>query len=110
VKRRFAILFSVLLFWTPSVFASGVLAGTAMTNCGCVNRHCCMSKSAPDNNPLPATPVRPLSLKQWQMVLTRTPRVLASAALPATEIPSTRICSPKPDAAPLYQRNCAWLI
>jgi hypothetical protein len=110
VKRLFAILFSALLVLTQCVFASSGPTETLAKNCGCGKHTCCMSKSAPDNNPLPAAPVRPLSLKQWQVALALTPQVLSSAALPATDIPSTDIFSPKPDATPLYQRHCAWLI
>jgi hypothetical protein len=110
VKRLFAILFSALLVLTQSVFANNMPARIPVTNCGCGKHHCCMSKSAPDDKPLPAAPSCPLSLKEWQLVLAVTLQVLSSAALPATEIPPTHIFVSESDATPLYQRNCTYLI
>jgi hypothetical protein len=112
VKQLIAILFSVLLVWTPFVPAQALATCTkpAMNCCG-QNCHmpCCAGKNSSDSQSAPAVP-RPstaqnqISLLAPSVVAWNLPQAPASFVSSASASPLLAM------AAPLYARNCSLLL
>jgi hypothetical protein len=111
MKTALAIVCSLMLAWTNVVLASEAsVVSTARACCSkCKTPSCCATKShsIPESQPFSAAPV------SFQQHLLPFASVLVVADLPATpafELSDTSrdlICA---SAAPIFARNCAWLI
>jgi hypothetical protein len=112
VKTTYAILFSVLL-----VLAQTALPGTTAAkaspqcaHCDCGMKECCLNPSLPDSTPGPATPALNFSLKHFQLSVAFAAAVLVLQVSATPQIFSPSSAATCSTAAPLYERNCAWLI
>jgi hypothetical protein len=113
VKKVVAILFSLVLLLSQSLFFVGAAAQLATTegrHCGCDTQRCCVNKSAPESSSLPLAPVRSNNPSQsiWLQIWAATS--FALPAPPASELSSVYSFIPKAGSAPLYQQNCAYLL
>jgi hypothetical protein len=116
VKSLLAILFSLALVWAQSVPARCVpsaTAGVARSACKCCHcggASCCMKKTAPNPQPMPAAPA-PTSAQHLQL-LSLAPVAVAFMLPSAASSPlsSPAAASVRAAAVPLYQQNCTFLI
>lgn len=111
MKRLFAILFGLLLVWAQLLAASAPVAPArpAHACCHCGGKISCCAASSSGSQPLPAVPSSAGAQKQ---LLISAPAILA-LILPENRAgvicPVSRL-SLRPIGAPLYARDCAWLI
>ena len=111
---------AVIAIWIAVVLvlAQGVgtgLASTAPTQpgcraCDCRAPKCCVGKSAPAPVPAPAAPVNLPSPKQHLSMLPPSSLVHESPVFLAPRLSSAFFSLVSPEAVPLYERNCAFLI
>ena len=112
MKRPFAIVLSLLLFWVQVfVLAPPVKADAPVkcTCCACKKADCCVTQSSADSAPLPAATVQTGSENLNSFSLT----ALIAWTLPrgAADFSSADSSSPHCAArVPLFRRDCALLI
>ncbi|MDB6068729.1 MAG: hypothetical protein JWR26_4937 [Pedosphaera sp.] len=114
MKNAFALLFSLVLIMTQTVFVSGQTTSapqsgvTATCDCPHCPRQCCVTKNAPAEDSAPIAPARTISQTDWQVLLSITHHYQPRAD--CSPVFSSVTSVPSPAAAPLYQRNCCYLI
>jgi hypothetical protein len=117
VKSIFAILFSLVLVATQTVFASngvGVSSQQSATHtcCGnsCCHKSCCVAKDAPASAPMPVAPARTVSQTDSQLLVTVIQALLQPPVATTSNFVSPPSSIPASVAVPLYERNCSYLI
>ena len=112
VRVTFAILFSALLVLTQSVLPGAAAMANPQPCCKrCVcDDSCCVAAPSSNSAPLPAIPASVVSLKQCQAAFAGAILVASPLVLPAAKISPSAVSSFRPDALPLYERNCVYLI
>jgi hypothetical protein len=119
VKGLLAIVFSVALLLSQTAFMTGAgdlgsQGGTIPKCCchcqNCKGGACCLAKNGPgSSHPVPAVPSHGVSQNDWQIVAAITVHFLPQAtAKPLACSSSFQFCPSV--TAPLYQRNCSYLI
>jgi hypothetical protein len=114
VTIAFALIFSQtasLLGAVPS--GNGTVAPKCCGHCShCKGGACCAANGNPSSNQsAPAVPAHGLSQNDWQLVAAAVAVLQHSGRTDFESLPQFSICSPlQPLAAPLYQRNCSYLI
>jgi hypothetical protein len=112
MKTALAIVCILLLVWTNSVLAqapeTSVVSAAASCHCGKKTNCCAAHRSLPESSPVSATPVfsfqNQLSLLAPAIVAWTIPAIANSeVSFPLTSSSTTT-------GAPLFARNCAWLI
>jgi hypothetical protein len=112
MKTALAIFCSLLLVWTNIVpaQASGASVASAASSCHCAKKTgCCAAKqSLPESLPVSAAPASSLQ-NQFSLLA---PAIVAWTipVLASSEVSSPLSSSFKTNDAPLFERNCAWLI
>jgi hypothetical protein len=119
MKSLFALLFSLALVLSQTASTDGSSQFSAHnsatpTCCGhcdpCQQRPCCASRDGSNSQPsTPTAPSRENSRNDWQAATALTVTLLPETASQPIAFPSSFSLSPT-SAAPLYQRNCSYLI
>jgi hypothetical protein len=74
------------------------------------NLSCCAARNTPQSpSSVPAVPAHNLTQNDWQVLVAATVSILPAQSAEARVI-SAPVCLPQSAAAPLYQRNCSYLI
>jgi hypothetical protein len=111
VKTVLTILFSLALIGSQNVFTAepSSCVDSLAPNCCCAECDC-VSSQPNTPQPLPPTPARTVSQNQVQLILVVAAQLLSQPTMPAQPL-SVTFASPNFQVdAPLYQRNCAYLI
>lgn len=122
MKGLLAIFFSVALIVSQAAFVNadggfgGQQAGTPKccghcSNCGsCEGRSCCTAKNDSGSEQRgPMAPSRGVSRTDWQLAAAIAVQLLPETATEPAAFPLSFSVCPS-SAAPLYQRNCSYLI
>jgi len=112
MKTAFAIFFSALLVLGQTAFSRAEpLAQSKLqcAKCDCGGK-CCVTQSTSTPAPAPATPAPGLSLKQFQFTPVPAAQIYLLLEFAGHSISFAPISLLKLDAAPLYERNCSYLI
>jgi hypothetical protein len=112
MKTALAFVCSLMLAWTNLVLAqapdAGVVSATASCHCG-KKTGCCAAKNS--RSELPPVSAAPTSSFQNQVSLIAPASVSWSLPeSPVREFPASVSLTSSKDSAPLFERNCAWLI
>jgi len=108
-----AIVFALVLALAQSVSArvTGLATGQpGCRACRCAARNCCLGKSDQAPAPVPAAPANTLSPNQHHLLLSPGPAFAAPPVPPATRLSSVSFFLVSPQAVPLYERDCAFLL
>jgi hypothetical protein len=117
VKRLLATFFSLALILSQAAFMPG-LGGLAAHktglsaccgHCGHCNAQCCRADKSDSHSSAPAVPAHGLSQNEWQFLTAASVQLLPQAETHSLAFSSLRFFQPSV-AAPLYQRNCSYLI
>lgn len=111
MKTALAIVCSLLLVWTNIVpsQASGASVTSTAPSCHCGKTGCCAAKrSLPESLPISAAPAS--SLQNQFSLLAPAIAVWTIPAVVSSEVFSPLSPSFPTSSAPLFERNCAWLI
>jgi len=111
MKTALVIVCSLLLAWTNFVpaQAQGTSAASAAPSCHCGKTSCCAAKqSLPESLPVPAAPASSIQ-NQFSLLV---PAIVAWTlpAIASGEVSSPLTSSFTTTGAPLFARNCAWVI
>jgi hypothetical protein len=109
-KTVFALLFSLALVWTQTVFVSDAQAGEEAAPSCCHRCSCCATPSNPAPEPVPVAPVRTLSQNDLQLVAVVTQTLLKQTVSLAPKNSYSFLVSVSLPAIPIYERNCSFLI
>jgi len=110
LKTTFAVLFSVLLIATQTVFTAKVAADKTKASC-CSERACCCA--TPENSvpaSQPAAPTRTISQTDWQTLAALAQQILQQPILATQKISPAHFPLSSVSAVSLYERDCSFLI
>lgn len=119
MRSLLAILFSVVLILSQAASVHGAgesndqkaSAAKCCGHCGpCKGGHCCAgNKSSDPRQPAPAVPSQGFSPNDLQVLVCVSLQFLPQISTEPAMVPSSRLAPPSV-AAPLYQRDCSYLI
>ena len=112
VRAAVAIVLSLMLVWTQSVFPAGIADGSEQAVCSvCSCRaKCCVQSSAPISPPLPLTAAPTTAPHSVQLLLAPSSRLIEIPHAPCPLVLPRRSSLLQAAAVPIFQWNCTFLI
>jgi hypothetical protein len=112
MKTALAFVCSLMLAWTNFVLAqapdAGVASATASSHCGKKTGCCAAKNSHSESQPVSAAPN--LSFQNQVSLIAPASVSWSLPESPVREFPSSVPSTSAESGAPLFERNCAWLI
>ena len=112
MKTALAFVCSLMLAWTNLVLAqapdAGVASATASCRCGKKTACCAAKNSQSESQPVSAVPN--ISFQNQVSLIAPAAVSWSLPESPVREFPALFSIASSVDSAPLFERNCAWLI